>query len=207
MTKVHIALAIDRSGSMTGKEVDAEGGLAAFLEQQEPAGTTVSLYEFDNEYTPVYEAEALADVPPYTLVPRGTTALLDAIGRTIVATKTMVKAMEEDERPEKVILLILTDGHENASKKYTLPGVRKLIEKRRAKGWEVLFLGCSEDAIDVGRSMGVSYNTVAVYDDDRITDAMRTAGGMVSRGTTSGIYAYTDEERTGVAPTAAPEGP
>jgi Mg-chelatase subunit ChlD len=190
-------IVLDRSGSMQAVKDDTEGGLAAFLEaQHENAGDTrVSLYQFDTKYEPVYENLALADVPAYALEPRGGTALLDAIGRTITSVKTQIKALDADDRPGEVVLVVLTDGAENSSREYTLPVVKKLIEKRRAKGWQVVFLGADQDAITVAVRMGIDRGSSLSYRSESTRRSMRSAGRMVSRGSASGRYEFTDEER------------
>ena len=193
----HIVLVLDRSGSMTAVKDGTEGGLAAFLEaQHENTGDTqVSLYQFDTKYEPVYENVALADVPAYVLVPRGGTALLDAIGRTISSVKTQIKALDEDERPGEVVLVILTDGEENSSHEYTLEQVKKKIEKRRAKGWQVVFLGADQDAITVAAGMGIGRETSLAYTARMTGRSMSTVARMMARGSKSGKYEFTDEER------------
>ena len=193
----HIVLVLDRSGSMKTVKDDTEGGLAAFLEaQHENTGDTrVSLYQFDTKYEPVYENVALADVPAFVLVPRGGTALLDAIGRTISSVKTQIKALDEDERPGEVVLVILTDGAENSSQEYTLERVKKMIEKRRAKGWQVVFLGADQDAITVAAGMGIGRETSLAYTARMTGRSISTVARMMARGSESGKYEFTDEER------------
>lgn len=193
----HIVIVLDRSGSMKAVKDDTEGGLAAFLEAQSenPGETRVSLYQFDTEYEQVYENLPLADIPVYTLKPRGGTALLDAIGRTITSVKAQIKALDVDDRPGEVVLVVLTDGAENSSREYTLPRVKELIEKRRAKGWQVVFLGADQDAITVAASMGIDRDSSLSYLSRSTLRSMRAAGQMVSRGSRSGRYEFTDEER------------
>lgn len=193
----HIVMVLDRSGSMQAVKTDTEGGLAAFLEaQKEIVGDTrVSLYHFSTSYEPVYENLALAEVPEYKLEPRGNTALLDAIGRTITAVKAQIKAMDVEERPGEVVLVILTDGMENSSREYTLPEVKKLIEKRRAKGWQVVFLGADQDAITAAAGMGIGRETSLSYTARMTGQSMSTVARMMARGSASGKYEFTDAER------------
>lgn len=194
----HVVIVLDRSGSMESVKADTEGGLKAFLDAQHdaPGGTVVSLYQFDTEYEAVYENVAVANVPDFKLRPRGGTALLDAIGRTINTVKAQIKAMDADDRPGEVVLVILTDGEENSSREYTLSAVKQLIEKRRAKGWQVVFLGADQDAITVAANMGIGHNTTLSYALHSTTASMTAAGQMVSRGSASGLYEFTDDERT-----------
>lgn len=198
LNRRHIAIVLDRSGSMVTVKTDTEGGLKAFLDAQRdaPGDTTVSLYQFDTFYEPVYENLALDQVPEFTLTPRGGTALLDAIGLTVTGVKAQIKALGPDDRPGEVILVILTDGEENSSREYTLPAVKRLIEKRREKGWQVLFLGADQDAITVATNMGIGTGQTIAYASANTSGTMTSAGHMVARGTASGLYEFTDEERT-----------
>lgn len=194
----HIAVILDRSGSMQSVKTDTEGGLAAFLEAQHeaPGETTVSLYQFDDKYEAVYENKPLADVPPFMLRPRGATALLDAVGRTINTLGEQLAAMDEDARPGEVIVVILTDGHENASREYTKTAVKKLITQQQdAYGWKFVFLGADQDAFAAGASMGIARATTLSYSGTRTGASLTNAGRMVARGTASGLYAFSDDER------------
>lgn len=194
----HIAIVLDRSGSMQSVKTDTEGGLKAFLAAQAdaPGETTVSLYQFDTEYEPVYENKKLADVPEYRLVPRGGTALLDAVGRTISAVGAQLAAKVEDDRPAEVIVVILTDGEENQSREFSLPAVKKMItEQQDTYGWKFVFLGADQDAFEAAGGMGIGRGTTLSYASVNTTDSMTKAGHMVARGTASGLYAFTDDER------------
>ncbi|MBP5870901.1 vWA domain-containing protein [Streptomyces scabiei] len=194
----HIAVILDRSGSMQAVKTDTEGGLAAFLEAQQeaPGQTTVSLYQFDDQYEAVYENKPLADVPAFRLRPRGATALLDAVGRTITTLGEQLDAKPEDERPGEVVVVILTDGHENASREYGLPRIKALItEQQDAYGWKFVFLGADQDAFAAAGGMGIGRATTLSYSSDATQDSMTNAGRMVARGTRTGLYAFSDDER------------
>ncbi len=194
----HIAVVLDRSGSMQSVKSDTEGGLKAFLAEQAsaPGTTTVSLYQFDTEYEPVYENRALADVPEYRLVPRGGTALLDAVGRTISTVGAQLAAKTEDDRPGEVIVVILTDGEENQSREFSLTTVKQMITSQQdTYGWKFVFLGADQDAFEAAGGMGIARGTTLSYASANTTDSMTAAGRMVARGTSSGLYAFTDAER------------
>jgi hypothetical protein len=198
----HIAIVLDRSGSMYSVKSDTEGGLKAFLAEQEtaPGTTTVSLYQFDTEYEPVYENKALADVPEYRLIPRGGTALLDAVGRTISAVGAQLAALAEDDRPGEVIVVILTDGEENQSHEFSLPTIKQMITAQQESfAWKFVFLGADQDAFAAAGGMGISRGTTLSYASANTTDSMTAAGRMVARGTASGLYAFTDGERDDTA--------
>lgn len=194
----HITIILDRSGSMITVKDDTEGGLRAFLETQAeaPGTTTVSLHQFDDKYDTVYDNKPLADVPPFTLRPRGATALLDAVGRTITTLGEHLDAKPETERPGEVVVVILTDGHENASTEYTHRQVKDLITQQQdTYGWTFVFLGADQDAFAASASMGIGRATTLSYSGTRTRAAMTNASRMVARGTTSGVHAFSDDER------------
>lgn len=194
----HIAVILDRSGSMQAVKTDTEGGLAAFLEAQHeaPGTTTVSLYQFDDQYETVYERKPLADVPAFKLHPRGATALLDAVSRTITALGEHLADTQEADRPGEVIVVILTDGHENASAEYTKTGVKKLITHQQDEyGWKFVFLGADQDAFAAAGGIGIARGTTLSYSSHTTRSSMTNAGHMVARGTKTGLYAFNDSER------------
>jgi hypothetical protein len=194
----HIAIVLDRSGSMQSVKTDTEGGLRSFLATQAeaPGETTVSLYQFDDQYEAVYENATLADVPDFTLAPRGMTALFDAVGRTISAVGAQLAARPEGERPGEVIVVILTDGQENASREFSLDAVKGQIAVQQDDyGWKFVFLGADQDAFEAAGGMGIARGTTLSYASANTTDSMTKAGQMVARGTASGLYAFTDDER------------
>lgn len=154
----HLAVLLDRSGSMHSIKTDTEGGFAAFIEQQlaTPGRCDVTLAQFDDVYEEVYVAKPLASVPPLDLRPRNSTALLDAIGRLVTSTGERLAALPEDDRPGSVLVVIMTDGLENASREYTKPVIRQLIEQQETTyGWTFVYLGANQDAIAVGEGLGV----------------------------------------------------
>ena len=108
-TYTDITMVLDRSGSMQSIKTDTIGGFDAFISEQRqvPGRCTVSLVQFDNEYEEVYTGRPIAEVPTLTLVPRGSTAMLDAIGRAVNATGARLAAMPEDRRPGTVIVGIM----------------------------------------------------------------------------------------------------
>ena len=149
-----ITLILDRSGSMQTIADDAIGGFNAFLAAQrresdcETARLTLVL--FDDQYEVPYKSIPLAEVPALTaatFLPRGSTALRDAIGRTLSKMTRSFAARPPEQKPDKVIIAILTDGLENASKEYTQLHIADLITEKRAQGWEFVFLAANQDAI------------------------------------------------------------
>jgi len=142
-----IAFILDRSGSMQSMAEEAIGGFNAFLKEQqkEEGEARLSLVLFDHEYTPVVENKPIKEVKPLnanSYEPRGMTALLDAMGRTIDDLGKQLAAMPEKERPGTVIVVTLTDGMENASEDYSYERLGQMIEHQKdAYNWEFLFLG------------------------------------------------------------------
>ena len=195
----HIVLVIDRSGSMEPVKHDTEGGVKTFTEEQRqvPGRTTLSLYQFDTEHD---EVASFADIQKdlgWHLVPRGGTALLDAVGFAVTKTGERLAAMDETARPGEVVVLIATDGEENSSREYTLPQVKDMITTQQdAYGWKFVFIGANQDAFATGGAMGVPIATSANYDTASSGAAFASASSMVSRGAHGGTYGFTPEERS-----------
>ena len=183
-TITHIAFLLDRSGSMQSIKDDTEGGFNAFIQDQRRQGgeCRVTLAQFDNEYEEVYRDLPLAEVPPLRLVPRGSTALLDSIGRLVTTTGERLATLAENERPGMVIIGIMSDGHENASREWTHPAVKALIEQQtKTYNWQFLYMGADQDAIEVGSSIGVAAANSLTYSRGRVDAMMAAASRNVGR--------------------------
>ena len=202
----HIYLLLDRSGSMQSIKTDTEGGFAAFVEEQRriPGECRVTLAQFDNHYDVVYVDRPIADVPTLDLQPRGSTALLDAMGRSITEAGTRLAALPEDQRPDTVIVAIMTDGHENASQEWTHPAIKALVEQQTSQwGWQFLYMGADQDAIEVGRNIGIKADHSVTYGRGKSQDVMSSASAKIADYRTAraagdhaaGMPAFTDEER------------
>ena len=155
--KTEILAVLDRSGSMATIAADAIGGYNTFLKDQQSvdgeARITVAL--FDDQYDLLYAATPLAEAQPLTtqtFVPRGGTALMDAIGRTLQVEGARIEA---EGWAEKVIVCITTDGGENQSKEFTAPMVRDLVTAAEAKGWVFVFLAANQDAFATAKFYGM----------------------------------------------------
>jgi hypothetical protein len=154
-----IAYILDRSGSMQPMQEPAVAAFNDFIKSQldVPGDARLTLIQFDDAYEVPVAAKPIQDVPQLTAAtytPRGSTALLDAIGRTIKETDRRISALPEADKPGKVILAIFTDGEENASQEYTIKHIGDLIRLYRdQKGWEFLFLAANQDAIASGGAM------------------------------------------------------
>lgn len=135
---------------------EAEGGVKLFVEQQASSTTKMrlALYEFDTHYEHVYGPVKAADAPQYILTPRANTALYDAIGMAIYDTEKIVA--ESKKKPDKVAIVIMTDGEENSSHEYTFETVSKLIEQKKAEGWEIVFLAGALKSVEFGHASGLN---------------------------------------------------
>ena len=168
-----IVFILDRSGSMAGLEGDTIGGFNGMLEKQrqEEGEACVSTVLFDNESSVIHDRLPLDRVPRLTAreyYVRGCTALLDAVGSAISHIATVHKYAREEDRPEKTLFVITTDGMENASRRYTYEKVRSLIEKqKREYGWEFLFLGANIDAAREAARFGIHPDRAVDYRADR----------------------------------------
>lgn len=162
-----VALLIDRSGSMMNTAEDAKGGIAQFLKDQRelPGKCTVRIAQFDDQYEVVCASTDVQDVADPDLIPRGMTALLDAWGKTITEFGEELAALSEDERPGNVIVVVVTDGYENASREWTRERLfEKVKEQTDQWGWEFMYLGADQDAIAVGAQYGVAAANTVSYD-------------------------------------------
>ena len=163
---------IDRSGSMSGLEDDTIGGFNAMLrEQQNVAGeAVVTTVLFDDRYELLHDRTNIRAVAPLTgrdYTVRGSTALLDAIGRTIHKIRKVQRTTREDFCAEKVLFIIITDGQENASRHYTADMIKERIEHQRQKyGWEFIFFGANMDAIVEAGKIGIAADRAQNYSAD-----------------------------------------
>jgi uncharacterized protein YegL len=163
---------LDRSGSMSGLESDTIGGYNSLLDKQkkEPGECIITTVLFDDKYELLHDHINIKGVVPITgkeYFVRGSTALLDAIGRTINKIGNAQKHTAEEERAEKVMVVITTDGMENASREYDYDKVRQMIERQKEKyGWEFIFLGANMDAVETAARFGISADRAANYHAD-----------------------------------------
>ena len=163
---------LDRSGSMAGLEDDTIGGFNAMIEKQklEPGEAYVSTVLFDNRSEVIHDRLKLDRVPALTrkeYYVRGCTALLDAVGRAIHHIGNIHKYAREEDRPQRTLFVITTDGMENASRRYDYDRVKAMIERQRQKyGWEFLFLGANIDAAKEAARFGIGAEHAANYHAD-----------------------------------------
>ena len=187
-----IVAIVDRSGSMQEIRADAMGGFNAFLadQQQLPGEATMTVVLFDHEYIVLHSNVKVQDIAPLdksTYIPRGQTALYDAIGRAVNEVKGRIDGMAEADKPEGVIFAILTDGMENASAEFDKDGVTKMITEQQKEGREFAFLAAGQDAFELGRGIGIKQQAVANF--------VGSAKGV--RAAFSGVSHYAAEYRSG----------
>lgn len=162
---------LDRSGSMAGLEEDTIGGYNSLLQKQkaEPGSAIVTTVLFDDRYELLHDRIPINGVAPITqreYYVRGSTALLDAVGRTISKIESAQAHTAEAERAARVLFVITTDGMENASREYTFDKVQQLVERQKGRGWEFLFLGANIDAIATAARFGIHADRAANFRSD-----------------------------------------
>ena len=164
---------LDRSGSMHDMESDTIGGFNSMIAKQKKleGRAYVSTVLFDNESVVLHDRVGIHKIQPMTerdYTPRGCTALLDAIGGAIHHIGNVHKYARKEDVPEHTVFVIITDGKENASRRYTAERVKQMIEKEKTKyGWEFLFLGANIDAVETARHFGIQQNRAVTYRGDR----------------------------------------
>ena len=167
-----IVFILDRSGSMAGLESDTIGGFNSMLKKQQEeveGDALVSTILFDHESIVLHDRVPIADVKPLTTADyevRGMTALLDAVGDAVKHIKNIHKYAREEDRPQKTLVVITTDGYENASHKFSYDDIKKLIEQQKELGWEFIFLGANIDAAQVAGSIGIDARRAVNYHAD-----------------------------------------
>lgn len=163
--KCEIICITDRSGSMSSIKADVIGGFNSFLADQKtvPGEARMTFAQFDDKYEVVYEAKPLSEAPELTsatFTPRGSTALMDAIGQTMNVQGARIA---KENWAEKVIVCIITDGGENTSREFTQPQIKTMIEHAQKNEWSFIFLAANQDAFAVGAGYGISGATTANF--------------------------------------------
>ena len=189
-----IVFILDRSGSMSGLEMDTIGGYNSMIaKQKEQEGEAlISTILFDNVTEVIHDRVPLSKVEPITekeYFVRGSTALLDAIGGAIHHISNIHKYAREEDVPEKTLFIITTDGMENSSRQYSYDKAKKMVEKKKAKNhWEFIFLGANIDAVSVANKFGVDSSRAVTYECDSAGTALnyKVMNKMVSCARASG---------------------
>lgn len=186
-----IVVILDRSGSMESIRPAVVDGFNKFIQEQKqiPGECAVSLFQFDDIYEEVFIRKPLSAVPSLELLPRGWTALLDAVGKTVTSMGQCYAAMPEENRPSRVLCLIITDGNENASTEYKKPRIAEMIKHQREKySWEFVFLGSDESALQVASELRIPH-VARFYASDRGVHALfATNSSAVSNYRSGGAY-------------------
>lgn len=202
----HISMVIDRSGSMSTCWTDVVGGYKQIIKENKatPGNCTFTVAAFDTEYDLVEDFTDIQKVDEELKVnPRGGTALLDAIGKTIVSVGETLAKMPESLRPGKVIMLIQTDGEENSSKEFTKDVIKKLIDEHtNVWKWQFQFLGADLKSVNEAKSWGINAANSAVYSTANSLDTFTLLGSKMSamRSATSDLQynscaAFSEEDK------------
>lgn len=200
--KAALVFIVDRSGSMCGIAKDMQGSIKSVLSDQKEkyeGDIDVTFVRFDTDYEEVFSARPIKEVSEDDLEinPRGSTALLDAMGQTFNTFERKFSEMDKKDRPEKVLFLIITDGEENSSNEYTRERVMGMIKTlERDHKWGFTFIGANQDAIQEGSRIGVSRGKSLGYDASAV--GVKNMSRSVSDFTTSylcdGDASYSDDE-------------
>ena len=197
-----IAIVLDRSGSMESCKESTVAGFTEFIRTQReiPGEATVKLVQFADQYETVFDKplKQCPELTQNTFVPRGSTALLDAQGRTIVELGQELAALPESERPSKVIVVTLTDGLENASKQYNLDKIGEMIREQRDKyNWDFVFLGANQDAIATAAAMSIPLPSAMSYSTSKagVAATMAAVSHYVGAARKGNAAAFSTEDR------------
>jgi uncharacterized protein YegL len=190
-----IIVILDRSGSMSMIQDATEEGLNGFLKDQadEPGEAKLTLVQFDDQYDVVHDLIPIGDAGYIKLEPRGATALLDSVGKTLVQAKKQYDAASEDSRPDKVFVVITTDGLENASSEYTNLHINDLLKKaREVWNWQVVFTAANQDAIATASQMSIMTGNAMTFSATQtgVSNLYKSLSGKMSaqRGMTAEAY-------------------
>jgi hypothetical protein len=201
----HIAVLLDRSGSMDSIKAETISGFNFFLNEQKKGGANASLtlVQFDTQATEiVHENRPIDSVPELnaeTYQPRGGTPLLDALGETIISTGRTLEVIPEENRPDKVVFVIITDGQENSSRKFTNSQIKEMTEHQtNVYKWQFMYLGANQDAFAEAGNMGIAMANAANFTPANMPAAFAVASESVAayrRSNDVKSLRYTEEQR------------
>ena len=192
----HLYVLLDRSGSMQSIKSDIVGGFDAFVAEQRSATGECRM-------TLVFADLPIAQVGSLVLEPRGSTALLDSIGRLVVDAGARLAARPEHERPGTVVVAVMTDGFENASREWTHASIKALVDQQtKDYGWQFLYMGADQDAVEIGQGLGIAADHAMTWSRGSAKAAMGATSALVadlrrarSANPAAAMRAYTDQER------------
>jgi hypothetical protein len=200
-----LAIILDRSGSMQTVRASTIDSVNEFINTQKtvPGEASVTFVQFDDVYEHFFTGnlKLLAPLTEETFVPRGWTALYDAIGETINNVGTELSLIPESSRPDKVIVVIVTDGAENMSKRFTQSKIAEMIKRQRdIYSWEFVFVGANQDAVLTAKTINIPMGSAITYTHDavgtrNVFNATSNALSAYRTGTTATVK-YSDEDRT-----------
>ena len=180
----HISMVIDRSGSMSSCWSDVVGGYKQIVKDNKELDgeCTFTVAVFDDQYELIEDFTPIKKVDDTLKVnPRSMTALLDAIGKTIVSVGEKLAALKEEDRPEKILVLVNTDGMENASNEFTKDSVKKLIDEHTSKySWQFQFIGASLESVNEAKSWGFNASNVSTYNTGNSLDTFTLLGSKMA---------------------------
>ena len=204
-----IVFVFDKSGSMVSIARDMIGGFNSFVDNQRlvKGMCTVTLHQFDDIYETTYNNVNISDVVKLTsdtYKPRGSTALLDAVGKTINDLGKELSDLKEKDRPEKVIIVIITDGEENASKEFTSENIKAMIQHQtEVYKWQFTFLGANQDSWSTGEALGIAGNNTLNYQSTGVNASVSSKAMWASLSNTTACFrsnvctdmSYSDSDR------------
>lgn len=204
----HITVVLDRSGSMEAIRTDTIGGFNAFLKKQkgEPGTATLTLVQFDTQdpYEVIHQFRPVTEIPeltPDTFVPRASTPLLDAMGRAINDLGRRLSALAEEQRPSRVVMVIITDGQENSSTEFPQDQIGKMVKEQQEKyNWQFVFLSADLAAIVDALDTGVQAKSSMAFDKTAqgTASAWSSASDRISdfRASRSKDVSFSDQDRS-----------
>jgi len=203
MKKKHSELVfiVDRSGSMHSISSDMEGAMKEVIKNQKEKeeDILVTYVRFDSEYEEVFSEKSISEIDGFKLEPRGSTALLDAVAKTVNTFERKFNQKDEEDRPDKVLFIIITDGYENDSKEFSRKQLFEIIEKvKRDCDWGFTFIGANQDSISEGSSIGVTRGSSLNYaaSADGVRSMTKSVTNYVSDYMETGNASYNDEDST-----------
>ena len=193
-----LMLIVDRSGSMSSIRDDMVGGLTTLVEEQkkQPGLLTISMVSFDNQVELQHQM-ATPDGVTIQLEPRGGTALYDAMGFGLNTMQADIDALPDHAKPDTVQVVVVTDGHENASGEYTGKTVKRLVEEKTKANWDIVFLGANQDAVMKAAELGIMRDRSMTYGANRdgVSNATESMSRYMSDRRKGSHTAFSPEER------------
>ena len=194
-----LMLIVDQSGSMSSIKQESQQAFNELLALQkaEPGTLSVKLVTFNHNVNLGVLTDA-SDFKGLTLVTEGMTALHDAMGMGITDLDKEIQALPEGNRPDRVIVVTVTDGLENSSREYTATTVKRLVRAHQdVDKWEFVFLGANQDAVLTAESFGIRAGSALTYhaSDEGITQSVAAASGYIAAARSGLEASFTDEDR------------